>query len=222
MDVVTASGIINEARASVEAGDGLAGTGFWKLVNDIKKDGSLDRYIDEVAVIDQSAFNDWALITVPLWLGTLLMILGTLAGLVLVGLAYPTEGTWSGIWLLLGTGVLLVTTHGLGHLVVGALVGITFTAWFIPTLKQPQPGVKTDYSTYLRTAAASRAWMHAAGAITTKVIPFLLIGAGVAADAPAWAIWALVAIGIVVLTADVFWSTKASDWKKFPREMSFA
>lgn len=206
----------------MEAGNGLSGTGFWKLVNDIKKDDSLDRYIDDVAEIDQMAFNNWALFSVPLWLGTLLMVLGTGAGLALVGLAYPTEGNWSGIWLMVGAGVLLVTTHGLGHLVVGALVGIRFTAWFIPKLSQPQPGVKTDYSTYLRAPAASRAWMHAAGAIVTKLLPFLLIGAAWAADVPAWAVWALLAIGIVVVATDIVWSTKASDWKKFQREMAFA
>jgi hypothetical protein len=149
------------------------------------------------------------------------MLAGTVFGSFLVGLAYRVEGFWSGVWLLAGTGVLLVTTHGLAHLIVGQVVGIRFTAWFIGTLTLPQPGVKTDYSTYLRAPAASRAWMHAAGAIVTKLIPFLMIGAGLAADAPAWSIWALLAIGLIEIVTDVFWSTSASDWKKFKREMSF-
>jgi hypothetical protein len=101
-------------------------------------------------------------------------------------------------------------------------VGIKFTAWFIGKITQPQPGVKTDYSSYLRTPPRSRAWMHAAGAIVTKLLPFLMIGAGLATGVPAWAVWALVAMGVVGLATDVLWSTKASDWKKFQREMSFA
>ncbi len=222
MDIVTASGIIRDARRSVEAGGGLGGTGFWKLVGAIKRDPGLDRFVDEVAEIDQQAFQNWALLTVPLALGTSLMVFGTVVGLALVSLAYQVEGVWSGLWLLAGTGVLLVTTHGLAHLFVGLAVGIKFTYWFIGEMSQPQPGVKTDYSSYLRTPARSRAWMHAAGATTTKLIPFLMVGAALAAGVPAWATWALVAIGVVTVITDVLWSTKASDWKKFQREMAFA
>ncbi len=222
MDIVTASGIVRDARRSVDEGGGLGGTGFWKLVGAIKQGPELERLIDDVAEIDQKAFRNWAFLTVPLAVGTSLMVFGTVVGLAFVTLAYQVEGAWSGVWILLGTGVLLVTTHGLAHLVVGTAVGIKFTYWFIGKISQPQPGVKTDYSTYLRTPARSRAWMHAAGATTTKVIPFLMVGAALAAAVPAWATWALVAVGLVTVITDVLWSTKASDWKKFQREMSYA
>jgi hypothetical protein len=222
MDAVTATGIIGEARRALDEGRGVGGTGFWKLIDAMKRDPSMDRFVDDVAEIDQKAHQNWALITVPLAVGTSLMVLGSVVGFVLVGLAYEVEGAWAGIWLVLGTGVLLVTTHGLAHLLVGMAVGIKFTAWFIGKITQPQPGVKTDYSSYLRTPPRSRAWMHAAGAIVTKLLPFLMIGAGLAAGVPAWAVWALVAMGVVGLATDVLWSTKASDWKKFQREMSFA
>lgn len=221
MDIVTATGIISAARRSVDAGDGVGGTGFWKLVGAIKREPALDRFVDDVADIDQRAFQNWALLTVPLGLGTSLMVFGTVVGLALVALAYQVEGVWSGVWILAGTAVLLVTTHGLAHLVVGTAVGIEFTYWFIGKISQPQPGVKTDYSTYLRTPARSRAWMHAAGATVTKLIPFLMVGAALAAGVPAWAIWGLVAGGVVAVITDVLWSTKASDWKKFQREMAF-
>lgn len=222
MDVVNATAILNDARKAVEAGAGLGGTGFWELVGAIKRDPALHRFIPEVAEIDQRAFRQWAFLVVPLWVGTALMVIATLGGLALVWLAYETAGAWGGIWLLVGTGVLLVSTHGLAHLVVGRSVGIVFTNWFIGKITQPQPGVKTDYSTYLRTAPEKRAWMHASGAIVTKVIPFLMIGAAVAAEVPVWAVWALAAIGVVALVTDVIWSTGASDWKKYRREMSFA
>ncbi len=222
MDAVTATRIVDDARRAVDQGEGLRGTGFWKLVSAIKSDPGLEQHIEAVAEIDQKAFTNWAFLVFPLLAGTGLMIFGTVVGLVLVGLAYSATGFLSGFWLLAGTGVLLVTTHGLAHLVVGRAVGIKFTSWFIGTLGQPQPGVKTDYSTYLRTPAASRAWMHASGAIATKVIPFLMIGAGIAADVPTWAVLALGAIGVVTIITDVLWSTSASDWKKFRREMNFA
>jgi len=60
------------------------------------------------------------------------------------------------------------------------------------------------------------------GALTTKVIPFALIGAAVAADLPGWTVWVLVAVGVISVITDVVWSTKSSDWKKFRRERSFA
>ncbi len=222
MDVVNATATINAARSAVEEGKGLKGTGFWKLVSEIKRDPSMDRYIEDVAEIDQRAFENWALFQLPLGLGTALMVVGTLFGLFLIGLSYSAQDVWSGTWLVVGTGVVLVTTHGLAHLAVGAAVGIRFTSWFIGTIGRPQPGVKTDYVTYLRTPARSRAWMHASGAIVSKLVPFLMIGAGLAANSPGWSILVLAVIGIGSVLTDILWSTKASDWKKFSREMRFA
>lgn len=220
MDVVTATGIVNDARRAVESRAGLGGTGFWKLVGAIKRDPRLERFIGEVAEIDQKAFRNWAFLVVPLRVGTSLMVVATIAGVTLIGLAYYVTGTWSGIWLLVGTGILLVSTHGLAHLVVGRLFGIRFTGWFIGKISQPQPGVKTDYSSYLRVDARKRAWMHAAGALTTKAIPFLMVGAALAAGVPGWAVVALLVIGVVAVVTDILWSTHSSDWKKFKREMS--
>jgi hypothetical protein len=64
--------------------------------------------------------------------------------------------------------------------------------------------------------------MHASGAIVTKTLPFLLIGAAIAADLPVWVVWLLAGFGVATIATDVLWSTKASDWKKFRREMRFS
>ena len=71
-------------------------------------------------------------------------------------------------------------------------------------------------------AARRRAWMHAAGALTTKAIPFALLPAALAADLPGWVPWLLGAAGAVMVATDLLWSTRASDWKKFRREMRYA
>jgi len=211
------------AETAVEAGRGLAGTGFWSAVSTVKTHPELvDRYADRIAAIDERAHREWALITVPLWLGTIAVILGAGVGIVLIGWAYALEGLTAVVVFFAGLVTLLTTTHGLAHLLVGWALGMRFTSWFIGKISQPQPGVKLDYATYLRTSPVRRAWMHAAGAIVTKMIPFLLIGAAVAAELPVWAVWLLVAVGLGQLVTDVFWSTKASDWKKFRREMAFA
>lgn len=181
-----------------------------------------DRYADRIGAIDRAAHAAWATLVVPIRVGTTVMVGATLVALALIGWAYALEGLAAVVVFYTGFGGLLVTTHGLAHLVVGKLFGMRFTSWFIGELKQPQPGVKVDYSSYLRTPASRRAWMHSAGALTTKVLPFLLIGSAAAAGLPAWAVWLLPVIGAGTIITDALWSTKSSDWKKFKREMEFA
>ncbi|MBW3666419.1 MAG: hypothetical protein KY394_02370 [Actinobacteria bacterium] len=211
------------AEDALDAGNDLDGTGFWSAVSRVKENPELaERYADRIARIDDRAFRNWALVTVPLWLGTASMLAATVGGLALVWWTYALEGWGAVVAFYAGLGVLLVTTHGLAHLVTGAISGIGFTCWFIGSILQPQPGVKIDYSTYLRTRPRRRAWMHASGAILTKLLPFALLGAAIAADLPVWAVWGVVAIGVVAIVTDIAWSTSKSDWKRFRREMEFA
>ncbi len=210
------------AEARLSAGEGLAGSGFWGAVSKVKKDpGLIEAYADRIATIDDKAFRRWAVLVIPVWIGTALALGATSLGLVLVALAYRFDGWGAIVTFGAGFGVILVATHGLAHLLVGRLVGMRFTAWFVGTIRSPQPGVKIDYSTYLRTPARSRAWMHASGAIVTKIIPFAMIGAAVAAGLPTWVPWGLAALGVGQLVTDALWSTAASDWKKFRREMAY-
>lgn len=214
---------LSRAEAALAAGQGLAGTGFWSAVSDVKGQPELvDRYADRIAVIDNQAHRRLAMLVVPLWMGTTLMILATIGAIALIGWAYSLTGWAAVIVFYLGFGALLVTTHSLGHLLVGSILGIGFQYWFLGRPSFPQQGgVKIDYSSYLRAPAQSRAWMHAAGAIVTKVMPFLLIGAAVAAGLPTWAVVLLPIIGVGVIVLDAVWSTKMSDWKKYKREMAF-
>jgi hypothetical protein len=212
----------SEAGLAPDGPGSLSGTGFWNAVAAVKRNpGLADTYADRMAAIDRTAFERWALFTLPIRLGTTLAIVATLLGFGVITAGYYVDEPWNGLLLLAGTGIVLVPTHGLGHLVVGRLLGMRFTHWFIGTVRMPQPGVKVDYATYLRTQAANRAWMHASGAIVTKVIPFLLIGAAWGMEAPWWAWAALVVIGAVTIATDVLWSTKSSDWKKFHRERRY-
>lgn len=223
MDRARVEAILEAAEKAVSIGSPVAPTGFWKAVAAVKRDpGLVEAHADRIARIDRASLKAWALVTVPLWLGNMLMIGGTAIGLTVVAWAYYLEDLAAGLVFLLGFGIVLVTTHGLGHLVVGSLLGMRFTHWFIGTLRQPQPGVKLDYSTYLRAPARSRAWMHASGAIVTKLMPFAFLGAALAAGVPTWVVWALVLIGLAQIATDILWSAKASDWKKFRREMALA
>lgn len=200
----------------------LRSTGFWRAVAAIKRNPEeVDAFADRVGRLDRALFERWALLTVPFGLGTVLAVLATVAGLIVIGVAYYVDAPWNGLLLLAGFGIVVVPTHGLGHLVVGARAGMRFSHWFIGTVTRPQPGVKIDYATYLRTPANARAWMHASGALVSKAIPFLLLGAAWGMEAPGWAWAALIIAGIGMAATDVLWSTKSSDWKKFARERRY-
>ncbi len=223
MDDSSITETLQLAEAAVKAGDPLGPTGFWKAVAAVKADPTLiEANADRIGVIDSIAFRNWALLTVPLWIGNLLSVGGALFGIALIAWAYSLDGTQAAIAFLLGFGAILVTTHSLGHLVTGTFLRIRFTRWFVGSIRRPQPGVKVDYASYLRAPAQARAWMHASGAIVTKIVPFALIGAALASGVPSWVVWVLVGVGIGQIVTDLLWSTKASDWKKYRREMHFS
>lgn len=212
-----------ESRLADDPAAGLAGTGFWSAVSQVKRDPELAAaYADRIAAVDREAFQRWAFLIIPVGAGTTLAVLGALLGLGLTALAYYADDPWNGLSLLAGLGALLVSTHGLAHLATGRAAGIRFTHWFIGTPGRPQPGVKTDYASYLAAPARRRAWMHASGAIVTKIIPFALIPAAAAAATPGWTMWLLFLAGAAGVFTDAVWSVRISDWKKFRREMSYA
>ena len=211
-----------ERAFAQDADANLSGRGFWTVVAAAKNDPELvATFGDRISNLDREGFLRWAILTIPLGIGTLIAITGTGFGLVLVAMSFSTDGPANGLLMLVGMFVLFTTLHSLAHLIVGRIVGIRFTHWFVGTIGRPQPGVKTDYASYLRTPAAGRAWMHAAGAIVSKIVPFALLPVALAAEVPGWAIGGVVLMGVTGLVTDTLISRKSGDWKKFKREMSF-
>ncbi|MBI3979491.1 MAG: hypothetical protein HY331_15015 [Chloroflexi bacterium] len=225
MDVERLEAILTTCEQAL-AGSGrvdLRRLGFWKAVEAVKRRPDwIERYADRIAEIDRRAFERAVRPTIPPDAGTAALGLGTAAGLLLVAATYYVPVQWKGIALLAGTGALLMTTHGLAHYVVGRALGMRFTHWYVDGPTRLQPGLKVDYASYLRTPARARAWMHAAGALVTKAVPFALLGAALAAGVPAWATAVLVGIGVVQIVTDVVFSVRHSDWKRFRREMRVA
>jgi hypothetical protein len=157
-----------------------------------------------------------------LTLGTAVLAIGALAGLSLATASHLVPTRARGPVLLAATAALLGTTHDLAHLLAGRAAGIRFTGWFLDGPTRLQPGLKIDYASYLRTPARQRAWMHAAGALATKAVPFALLPVGRSAGAPAWSLTALAGIGIFQIATDLVFSVRHSDWKRFGREMRAA
>jgi len=207
------------AEAALDDGSGLAGTGFWKAVDAVRRDRSLaDTYGDRIARIDRRAFEQGVNLSVPLGLGLVALTGATGVGVVSVDLASRWMGLRAVVAFLIGTGALLVGTHSLTHFIVGRLLRIRFTHVFLGGPPPPRPGVKTDYASYLRATSRQRAAMHASGAVVTKIVPFAL--APIAWTVSTWLFWFSIALGVIQIITDVAISTKVSDWKKEKRELS--
>ncbi|HEY9326004.1 MAG TPA: hypothetical protein VIS26_05490 [Candidatus Limnocylindria bacterium] len=201
----------------------LRALGFWRAVAAVKRHAELvDRYATRIATIDRAVFRRRVRLAFPVALGVIVLDLGLFGGLLLLGIAIVVDHPWREIIVLVAAGAIDVTTHGLAHLAVGTLMGIDFTDWFVDLPRRPQPGFKIDYASYLRASPRRRAWMHAAGAIATKLVPFLVIPYAVAIGTETWALLALLVLGVVQIVSDLLYSVKASDWKKFRREMRLA
>lgn len=212
-------------EAAVDAGEtDLRAAGFWRLLARVKADPALARHwADAAGRIDGKAFGARVRVRVPVALGNALLVAGTLAGGAAVAVALATtSGTLAGWALLLAGAIWSVTLHDLAHWLVGRLVGIRFACYFIAGWFPPTPGLKTDYATYLRADPGARAWMHASGAIATKLAAFIALAFWPASAAPAWAAWALVALGLFQVATDIAFSVRSSDWKKVRRELRVA
>lgn len=219
------SGELDRIESAIQAGNtDLTTLGFWRLVARVKPDRMLvDRHADQIGRIDTAAFRLAVKPRVPVWVGNAVLLAATLGGLAAAIAAHVvSSATLSGL-LLLGAGaVWTVTLHSPTHWGVGRAVGIDFTDYFIGGPPPPRPSLKIDYATYLRADPESRAWMHASGAIATKIAPLLALAFWPGSGAPWWSAAGLVVICLASIATDIAFSVKLGDWKKFRREREIA
>jgi hypothetical protein len=213
-------------EAAVDAGrSDLDRLGFWQLLRRIKPDATLsDHWAEQAGRIDAKAFERSVRLRFPVWFGNAVLVLATGAGASAVVVALRTsDDVVAAIALVLAAGIWSVSIHDLAHWAVGRAAGIRFT-WYFFRLRQfpPRPGIKTDYATYLRTDPSRRAVMHAAGAVATKLAPFVALAFYPVSNAPAWAAWLVLAIGAFEIATDILFSRKTGDWSKVRRERAVA
>jgi hypothetical protein len=211
---------LDRIEAAVASGDtDLSRLGFWKVIRSIKLDRvATVELAEQAGRIDTAAFRARVRLRTRAWVGVVAMLLLTALGFVGIWLAEEWTGTWAGLALVATGAAWSVGWHLPAHAVVGWLAGIRYTDAFLGGPPPPRPGIKTDYATYLRAEPSMRAWFHASGAIATKLAPFAALAFWAGSNAPAWAAWALVALGVVQIVTDITLSTKSGDWKKFARE----
>lgn len=212
-------------EAAVDGGDtDLSRLGFHRLARRIKVELPLPAHWADVAGrIDRKAFERRVRPRFPVWFGNLALAAGTALGGGAVGVAVvASDPVVAGVALVASAGILSVSLHDLAHWAVGRLVGIRFLAYFLDGPFRIQPGLKTEYGSYLRASPGARAAMHAAGAVASKAAPFVSLAFFPASEAPRWAFWAVLLIGLVQLATDAIWSTRKSDWKRVRRELRVA
>ena len=229
---------LSRIEQEVDAGStDLSGLGFWKLVGSLKRDPGRAAHAEQVGRIDRKAFEARVSPLFPVWLGNLVLLAGTLVVLALVevglrladGRIGDPRPNWGGVLVLVGAAGLSVTLHAPAHWFVGRWIGIRFTRYFLGGPFRIQPGVKTDYASYLTVDAFKRASMHAAGALASKVAPFAVFAWAYTVHwrrdwelLPSWSLWAVLGFGLAQIATDALWSTRRSDWKRVRRELRIA
>ena len=218
---------LDRIESAVDGGDtDLRRLGFWRVVALVKRaDELIERYAEKVGRIDAKAFRAGVRFRLPVWVGITLMLIAVVVGIVAIVLAVRAAGSDDitvGLELMVAAAAWAAGLHSLTHYVVGRVVGIRFTDLFVAFPPPPLPGLKTDYASYVRASPIDRAWMHASGAIATKLAPFIALAFAPAARAPGWAVAILLGLGIFQIVTDLLFSTKASDWKKVRRELAVA
>jgi hypothetical protein len=209
-------------EAAVDAGQAdLRALGFWRLLARVKADPVLaHHWAEQAGRIDRKAFEAGPGLRVPVWFGNAVFVVGALVGAVAAAFALTTDSVeLAGLALILAALDWSASFHVPAHWLVGRAMGMRFLAYYVRDLIPPLPGVKIDYATYLRVAPEARAWMHASGAIASKIGPFLALALWPASGAPGWAAWAILGYGLLIIGTDVFISRRTSDWKRFRREM---
>jgi len=213
----------------------LTALGFWRLVGRIKAEPPLaEHWAEVVGRIDRKAFEARVGLRFPVWLGNAALAAGSavLIGLVPLSLALgrdDPESVPAGVLAIAAAGGLSVTLHDPAHWVVGRLSGIRFRYYFLDGPLRIQPALKTDYASYLRASPGARGWMHAAGAVASKLAPFAVFAgvylphrAGGYDLLPAWSLWAILSVGILQIVTDLVYSVRRSDWKRVRRERRVA
>jgi len=212
-------------EAAVDAGETDASTlGFWKLVRQIKADPMLSaHWADQIGRIDRKLFEARVRPRFPVWFGNAVLAMGLLvAGGAIAYAVVCDNPTVSGALLLASGLILSASVHDLAHWAWGRIVGIRFLWYFLDGPTRIQPGLKTDYASYLRTAPTARATMHAAGAVASKIVPLIPLAFCLVADAPGWAVAGLIAFTAIQLVTDLTFSVKRSDWARVRRELLVA
>ncbi len=193
---------LGEMEREIEK-EGYNAQDFWKLVARVKKDPVLiERYADRIGKIDQKIFRDRAPFTLGIGLGNLAELAGVVLG-VMVLVWGQKLGAYGWASPVIAALLLSTALHPLAHYVVGGLLGIKFTFYFLNGPIKIEPTVKTDYASYLRAPPEKRAIMHLSGPMATASSPLLVLVLAYFLGAPYSSLLALAALALFFLSTEL-------------------
>ncbi|MBU4374420.1 MAG: hypothetical protein KJ714_08315 [Euryarchaeota archaeon] len=114
----------------------------------------------------------------------------------------------------------MTTLHPLSHYIIGSLLGIRFTHYYLNGPAKIEPTLKIDYFSYLKAPGKKRALMHVSGVVGTVAAPLIIAlialdkGAGSAASN-------LFIIFLLLVVFELLTSTKIGDLMRARREYKF-
>ncbi len=194
---------------------GQSGKDFWAVVNQVKKDRiNDDALLEQIANISQQRFREMVSFTLSIPAGNLLESVTTIAA---IALAYQMSSEWM---LYLSALILMTTLHPLSHYIIGSLIGIRFTHYYLNGPAKIEPTLKIDYFSYLKASGKKRALMHVSGVIGTVAAPLIIAlialdkGAGSAASN-------LFIIFLLLVVFELLTSTKIGDLMRARREYGY-
>ncbi len=194
---------------------GQSGKDFWAIVNQVKKDRiNDDALLEQIENISRQRFREKVSFTLSIPAGNLLEGVTTIAAIVL---AYQISSDWM---LYLSALILMTTLHPLSHYIIGSLLGIRFTHYYLNGPARIEPTLKIDYFSYLKASGKRRALMHVSGVVGTVAAPLIVALIALNNGANAIATNLFIFFWILILF-ELLTSTKIGDLMRARREYGY-
>lgn len=173
MDVGEIEAVLEKVKAELDRGNykSVGELGFWRAVEAAKNDlGVGEKFAETIGEIDKLLFESKARAKLDFRIGTIIELIGTVIGVVLLYFGATFTGIESTILYIASAGVLMTGLHPISHIIAGHLFGIKFHFYFLNGPMLIEPTLKVDYSTYVKAPPKNRALFHLAGVVNSILI----------------------------------------------------
>ncbi len=188
---------------------------FLDIVKRIKKEKiNDDELLEKIETISRKRFKERVSFTLGVTSGNLLEGALTIAAIALV---FWVNSFW--IFYVIAL-VLMTTLHPLSHFLIGRLVGIRFTHYYLNGPARIEPTLRIDNFSYLKISGKKRALMHVSGVVGTVAAPLFVCAIAIYKGANDAAM-NLFIIFLLLIVFELLTSTKIGDLMKAKREYGF-
>jgi hypothetical protein len=177
MDAGEIEEILENVKAELSRGkyEAAGKLGFWRVVRAAKGNPEIEgKFAERMGEIDKLLFEAKARIKLDYMTGTIIELLGSVIGFVLLYFGATFTGIESTIFYVASALALMTFLHPISHIIAASRFGIKFHFYFLNGPMLIEPTLKVDYSTYLKAPSKSRALFHLAGAVNSVLVTLLV------------------------------------------------